>query len=303
MDKRLLGLSIRDLRLLSELPQVSSLRNLARKQGLAPPQVSKILKTLEDALGATLVSRSASGFTLTLAGQHAADTAARICSSLEELQIPPEGVQPAYAREVRVGSRGFLNAMLAPLLVQRFEKESPGTGFTFVDLSPGEKLEAARREALDVLVSVEDLHLGKNWETTEVGTMSWGLYGAADHPLARSACVTSAEVAEHRILRSAWWDGRSVATGGDYVPLPTHSKSHGHRIQTAHVALRMVARSRQLVYVPRLVAQDDVERGHLREVVVEGLEPVSEPVYLSVSLDRVEKRVQKDFESVIASLL
>ncbi len=44
MDRNLMNVSLRDLSLLAGLTQVSSLRNLARKEGLTPPQVSKILR-------------------------------------------------------------------------------------------------------------------------------------------------------------------------------------------------------------------------------------------------------------------
>ena len=311
MDKDLWGISVRDLMLLAELRNHSSLRNLARKEGLAPPHVSKMLRSLEDALGFELVLRSASGFTLTDAGRHASESAARILESLGTLKRRPEGAKAAYSRYVRFGSRGFLNSMVAPAIAKRCERERPEMGFSFVDLSPGEKLEAARREAVDVLLAVEDLQLGKNWETLEAGRMTWGLFASASHKLARQAAAggTPADVsclAGERILRGTWWDGSSVITGDDFIPLPDHLKGRGFNVQTAYAALGIAARTAQMAYVPRLVAAVAVGTGAVVEIPLTGFEPVAQPLYLSVSKDRllhcrldrfIEPRVKRELES------
>jgi DNA-binding transcriptional LysR family regulator len=262
-----------------------------------------MLRVLEDALGFEVVSRSASGFTLTAAGRHASEAAARIVESLHGLKPRPNGSKDTYSRYVRLGSRGFLNAMIAPLVAARCERERPELGFCFVDLSPGEKLEAARREALDVLLSVEDLQLGRNWETVEVGHMTWGLFGACSHPLAGVAAALPEDLARHGVLRGAWWDGRSIVVGDDFVPVPETHKGRGYQVQTAHAALGVVARSEQLVYVPRLVAASAVERGQVAEIHLEGVDPVSQPLYLSVSKDRVEKFLQKILLEVVGEML
>jgi|GEM_PF-2272686 len=304
MHKGLEDLSVRDLAWLAELPRFTSLSNLARSRQTTPANVSKAFARIEASLGVKLLTRSTGGTQLTEEGLELARAAAEAITLLGRAAGGKiDGVR-GYGKSLRIASRGFMNVILAPLVVARFDSLFPDLGLSFLDLSPSEKLEAARAEAVDVLVAVEDLSLGRQWACEPVGTMRWGLYARGDHPLVRHGrSVGVDELLPWRILRAAWWDGRAVAGGDDFVPLPPHRKSQGHEVQTASTALAICQDSRYLVYVPCAAAREHVTSGRVAQVQCEQIGAFEQTVYLCVSTDRVDQRVRRQITEVLRHLL
>ena len=304
MQNGLEELNVRDLAWLAELPRFTSLSNLARSRHTTPANVSKSFARIEASLGVKLLTRSTTGTLLTEEGSELARAAAQALALLARATGGKSGGVRGYDKTLRVASRGFLNVILAPLVVARFESLFPDLGLSFIDLSPADKLEAARREAVDVMVAIEDLALGKQWACEPVGLMRWGLYARGDHPLVRrQGPVELEELLPWRVLRAAWWDGRAVAGGDDFLPLPPHRKSAGHEVQTASTALAICSDSSYLVYVPCAAARSHVLSGRVAEVKLEGLERFEQTVSLCVSTDRVEERVRKQMREVLSHLL
>ena len=65
----------------------------------------------------------------------------------------------------------------------------------------------------------------------------------------------------------------------------------------------IAARTAQMAYVPRLVAAVAVGTGAVVEIPLTGFEPVAQPLYLSVSKDRVEKYLQKMLMETVGGML
>ncbi|MCA2961780.1 MAG: LysR family transcriptional regulator [Silvanigrellales bacterium] len=304
MHKGLEDLSVRDLVWLAELPRFTSLSNLARSRHTTPANVSKAFARMEMVMECKLLARSSAGTLLTEEGLELARAATQALGLLDRAAgAKVEGTR-GYEKSLRLGSRGFLNVIVAPLLVKRFEASFPELGLTFIDLSPAEKLEASRSDGIDALISVGELDLGKQWVNESVGRMRWGLYGSASHPLTRGQKTLSVdELLPWRILRAAWWDGRAISGGDDFLPLAPHRKSQGHLVQTASTALAICADSRYLVYVPCAAARAHVLSGLVTELRCPELPPLHQTICLSVNAERVDQRVKRQISLVLRALL
>lgn len=304
MHKGLEELSIRDLIWLADLPRFSSLSNLARSRRTTPANVSKAFARIEAALRCSLLSRSSAGTMLTEEGLELARAATQALALLDRAAGVKSDGKLSYERTVRLGSRGFLNVIIAPLLVKRFEATFPELGLTFIDMSPADKLEASRSDGMDALISVGELDLGRAWMNEIVGTMRWGLYASVSHPLVRvQSSVTANDLLPWRILRSGWWDGRAISGGEDYVPLASPRKSQGHVVQTASTALAICADSNYLVYVPCAAARAHILSGLVTEVRCPDIAAVRETICLSVHADRVDQKVRRQISLVLKALL
>ena len=61
-------ISLGDLQLIADLPRFQSLRSWASRNRISAIAASRIIKRVEQAVGAKLINRSAVGFTMTAAG-------------------------------------------------------------------------------------------------------------------------------------------------------------------------------------------------------------------------------------------
>lgn len=294
-------LTVRDIALLTRLPATTSLRVLARALGMEPSNLSRSIKSLEEQLGVELLKRSSVGVTATAEARLIAKKAVAICDAVRDLPIVSSASIQPYERFLNLGSRGFVNTYVAPALCAAFQRDAAETcGLRFLDLSPDESMHAAKGAVIDALVGFEDASLGRNWVSSEVGTLSWKLYAAARHPSLSSA--SRLDVALLRVGHHCSFDGKGLVTSDGLLFDSLGVRQVGHGAQSAYTALAIAAATDQLACVPAIVAKAMLDGGQIAEVEVEGLS-ISTPVYLSVHSERVHARELKLMQNTLTAAL
>jgi DNA-binding transcriptional LysR family regulator len=299
---RIEDISVRELKLLSELPYYGSLRALARAKGYQPAHISKLVRSIETKLNVQVLKRSTLGIVLTQQGAKLSREAGAIVAQVLKLaSMDLSGTVPDFKSVLTWGSRGFLNTLLSPVLGFLFEKEFPGVGIRMIDLSPDETHLAARTSHIDFALSLGELDLGKNFIQKKVGHLDWALFARKEHAL-RSP-VSPRELANFRIVQSAHWNGKSIVSSNDLLEVDDSFKRAGHEVQTAWTALALIQSTNQLAYIPRAVAMRAVREGTIRELEVKEAPRVSHPIYLAVQRDNIKRSMYLQIHSTVSDFL
>lgn len=295
-------ISVRELKLLSELPYYESLRALARSKGYQPAHISKLVRSIENKLQVQVLKRSTLGIVLTQQGAKLAQEASAIVVQVLKLaSMDLLGSVPDFKTILTWGSRGFLNTLLSPVLGFLFQSEFPEYGLRMIDLSPDETILTARTSHVDVALNLGELDLGRNFIQAEVGQLRWGLFARKEHAL-RSP-VSQRELSNFRIVQSAHWNGKSIVSSNNLLKVDDRYKRAGHEVQTAWTALALIQSTDYLAYIPRAVAAKAVREGLLREIEVKEAPLVSHPLYLAVHRDNIKRGMYLRIHKTVADFM
>ena len=293
-------LSIRELRLLAALPRVRSIRSFAAELAITPQALSKNIQRLEELLRVSLLQRSAVGVVPSSEARELSLWARGVLAKVEGLESFSEATGATQFRHtLTFGTRAFMNTLLSGSFLKHSELAK--IGWRFIDLSPHETVEAARRGGLQVAVSLGKLPFPDDWRSEKVGELVWSLYVRQGHPIA--AVVQASELAAYDFTFATYWDGTSVVRGEDFSPIKGRERRFGYGIQTAHTAIEVALASDHIVNVPRPLARPFVERQELREVTVRSGHPQSHEVYLAVQADLVSASLQRQLVRTIGQRL
>lgn len=296
-------LSTGDLALLVQLASASSLRALAATQGQNVSTLSRRLQRLERHFGVRLITRSSLGIAATTEARELAMRAQPLLAAFEQLAAhAPQATAGPYLRHVAIGSRGYLNTFLAPHLCRENESSAaPGSrGFRFVDLSPDEAQRAARAGMVDILLSPDDLPVGKAWQGQRVGTLRWGIYANPRH--AWFGVGPRPNLAAMRVGHHCFFDGQSLRTSDGLLFRSQRIRQVGHGAQTAATALAIAEATDELACVPAIVAREAVRLGRLRELTLPTLK-ITTPLTLHAHIDRLAASEVKWLIGVIRAAL
>lgn len=149
MDRRI---KFRQIEAFVEIAQQGSLKAAARALGLTQPAISKILRDLEDIMGAPLMERGRGGIRLTAEGElflHAAE------ASLGALRQGFDGVErlrSGGARRIAVGALPSVAARVLPEAALGFQALAPETTLSLQDGPHGYLMDRLRSGALELAV-------------------------------------------------------------------------------------------------------------------------------------------------------
>lgn len=295
MLKPLQSFSLSDLEIISVLPRYQSLRSLSRDLRTTPSNISTKLSFLEGELSQTLLKRSARGYTLTREGARLAKLAGEILTKCEEMITASERRGEVAQAWITIGTRGFLNSLLAPLLIQAMNQHQQSIGCRFIDFSPQELVVAAFRSSLDVAITLEECFLGERWQSKRIGETQSVLLVRKDHPLERTKAID--DLAQYRVIRSAYWDGNSVVSSGDL--LPHLKKMWGAETQTAATALPVILESDCVAFLPRLAAATLLKNKQVVEIFSNQITGKTMPIFLHVNKDTIHQKLYKLISSVV----
>jgi DNA-binding transcriptional LysR family regulator len=247
-------LTFGSIALLARLPSTTSIRVLAQSLKTEASTVSRNIKVLEETLGVRLVNRSSRGITPTAEGKTLGQKAAEICEAVRELKTQPNSTLRPYKQFLNLGSRGFVNTFMAPILCKDLLSSSKNQelGLRFFDVSPQESIQAAKVSVIDVLVVFEKLNLGKAWETYEVGQIEWGLFASKDNPILNSG--SSVDLLSTRVGHHCSFDGHNMVLNDGLLYDTKGCRQYGHGAQSAQTALAIASATDQLACVPKIVA-------------------------------------------------
>jgi len=298
MQKQLQNLSLNDLEIISILPRYQSLRALARDLRTTASNISGKISFIEQELELMIAIRTARGYSLTKDGSQLAKVAGEILNKCENL-ISISKRHEAEQKWLTFGSRGFINSLLAPIIINSFDETGILINFRFIDFSPQELVVAAFRSSLDVAMTLEECFLGERWQSRQVGETRRVFLARKGHPLEGEQNIASLE--NYRVLRSAFWDGNSVVSSGDL--LPAFKKKTGCELQTAATAIPVVLNTDCVSYLPRLAAAHALESNQVIELFAKQAEGNPMPIFLHVNKDTISQKLNQTLLSIALTTL
>jgi DNA-binding transcriptional LysR family regulator len=279
-DESLGDLKISELRLLIELSQTPSLRELARRQAIHPSLLSKIVRKVEVRVGHTLVTRSAQGMRFTMEGDHFLKSARRIVDLAGGLRAGAEKESEETATTYGFAAHSFIHRFLVPTTLSSPPLREFESRFRLLELSSKEFIVAGINGFFEIGLHLGKLDWPRSWVSHRIGMVRSKLYGRRGHPLGSSATV--AELKKYPFVMPVRLSKNGTIAGEDFCPLPRDERIEGDSTATAGTSFEYVRRTDQITFAQEIAARDGVKRGELLEIKVAEWGVVSEPLYLAV---------------------
>ncbi|HZP79793.1 MAG TPA: LysR family transcriptional regulator [Pseudolabrys sp.] len=146
-------LKMKQLAVLATIAQEGSLHRAAAAQGLSQPALSKMVKEIEDAIGAPLFERSPAGLQPTRFGERLIFRARALLADLDQLALELAAIKEGYGSSLRVGMIPLLSSTLLANAIERLEAEKKHYVFQISVGSTDLLIGALRAHTLDCVLA------------------------------------------------------------------------------------------------------------------------------------------------------
>lgn len=190
--------TLRQLELLVSLPGASSIAAAGAKIGMSASATSHALRALEANLGCEVVDRMAAGAVLTHAGEMALAHARDVFASLQQVKSVAAASAGLHTGLLRIGSIGPSTSLrLLPPLLEKFRRRYPG-----VEVHVTERADQAIvQDIVERKVEIGVVRLPQpSLDTVALATDELVAVLPEDHPLARKASVSAADLAAYPLI-------------------------------------------------------------------------------------------------------
>ena len=191
-------LNARQLSLLVQLEEKGSVLEAATAVHMTQPAASRVLQSLEQALGVPLFERHARGVIPTPYGKALVRRVRSALAELKQAHAEVEALASGMTGEVRIGSVIAPAADLVPMAVARLLAQHPRVRVA-VELGFSEALiQQLMERKLDIVIArLHASHKLSGLEFEALGEETHGLFVHSAHPLLRKGKLTLAETAAH----------------------------------------------------------------------------------------------------------
>jgi DNA-binding transcriptional LysR family regulator len=277
-----------------------SFSNAADHMHLSQPTISHHIKTLERGLGVELFVRSGSGLKLTEAGHLLLPRAHEIIHQTIEIQEVLASLQQEITGDLRLACSTAAGKYILPLLAARFRRRYPGVRVSILACTPEHVVpRLLKGEANLGVVSSRDI-CRNGLECQSFFKDSISLIVAHGHPWALQGCIEPGDLLEEpMILREPGSGTRRLML----AELAKHDITLDDlnvflELGNAEAIVRTVAAGFGVSFVSTLATACAIERGHVVEVAVAGLELQRKIYMVRCSLDDPD-RPQEVFWSFV----
>lgn len=261
---------LRVLELLTAVADRGSLGAAARSVGMAQPNASRAISTLEDRLGVPLIIRSARGSTLTPEGEVVAARAKELLVDAEELVATGDAMRTSHGAHLEVGASMTVAEHLVPQWLVRLRRHLPGADVG-LQVKNSQAVHDAVAEGSCDLGFVETPDIRPGLRTRVVARDRLVVVVAPDHPWAKASHpLDSRELAATPLVEREEGSGTRLTLeralrGMDRAPAVLHLGSN------AAVRAAVIAGAGPAV-LSEWVVGGDTDLGTLVEVPVRGVE-------------------------------
>lgn len=284
---RLSDLTLFEMKLLVELDRTKSIRELARREGQLPSQVSKAIKRLEQKTGRKLIERSVQGVVLTVDGHESLPVFRGILEKAECLEDKNRNVKTPTL--VGVGSTSFLiNHLLVPVLATL---KPADVRFRFLEITPDLFTSAGLRHAFEMAFHYGKIEWPGTWHQEKVGDSNWNLCCRKGHPLLSRKNLQLKDVLQFPFVIPSYWTQEGFALGNDGCPIPLSKRIKGDETATAEAAMAIVRRTDQIAYLPDILIRNYEELGEVQTLKVKGGSGDPRPLYIAVRSDLISEKL------------
>jgi DNA-binding transcriptional LysR family regulator len=262
-------LRIRQLQLLVEIAEKSSLVNAARALNMTQPAATKSLRQLEELFGAPLVIRGHRGSELTALGQGLYEHAKAILATVRTANMEVRDYIDGNAGMTRVGVLPVALPVLVPQTIKLLQQLSPGMVVRATTGDTSFLLDMLKLEKIDFLV-------GRVWLAEDPEIESQALYSSAfslvvrnGHPIFSEPNQTLAEAVKFDwVMPPSGSQGRiavDAALAAQGAPAPRFM------VETiSYVLTRELLRESDMIApMDRATLVKDIQHGMLRVVDIE----------------------------------
>jgi DNA-binding transcriptional LysR family regulator len=287
----LLYFSIADLTLVAEALRDGSIREVARRHGIEPGNLSRLLKRMETACAETLAVRSRTGVRPTESGRRLLATVAGLAEQARSFERAAHSA--ARIPLIGIGAVPFVNThLVAGAVGETLPRLRAKFRIRLIDLQPDEILSASLRGACDVCVHIGPLDWPKAWTTEELGLLNWRMYSRPG--------LANTEVDPPRFIYPVYWADDGFIYGNDMHPVPLAQRALGIGVSSADAAARVLLGGPGMVgFLPDVVAREHVQQRRLVPIPLMDPHIVSEPVFLTVRSEDVPARLQRALADAI----
>ncbi len=146
-------MDVRHLRCFIAVAEELHFGKAAERLGLAPPALSRVVKTLEDELGVPLLLRTTRQVTLTRAGLSLLDESRQIIGRLERATRTVRDAAACTSRTLRIGAIDAASASFLPEALVRFRNENAGIDVRFVEAMTAPLMQMLESGRLDMCLT------------------------------------------------------------------------------------------------------------------------------------------------------
>jgi LysR family hydrogen peroxide-inducible transcriptional activator len=145
--------TLRQLRYLVALEETHHFREAAESCGISQPSLSVQIKTLEDALGQTLVERGRGPVRLTMAGREVARRGREMLDAAQGILDLSVTLKSGLAGTVRMGTSATLGPYLMPYVVRDLHKSHPDLRLYIREAAPRDLMRQLNEGAQDLILT------------------------------------------------------------------------------------------------------------------------------------------------------
>ena len=262
---------LKQLQCLIRIAEVGSLHEAARREGITQPALSKMISTLEEEVGASLLLRSTRGATLTEAGRATATRARVICAEARRIVEDAHELTDGEGTMVQVGitAAGCL-ALLSPVLA-KFRVRLPRARVKILDSSFDAVYTQLRNSDLDFAICpLSATSSGRDLDASALFATPMTPVCAAHH---RARGVSSLSE-----LMGELWTWPEDADGGSVSDTFRHNnleKPHSFICDSFAARLQLILASDAIAFMPVFLLESPFLKGrivpiHVRERISEG---------------------------------
>jgi len=293
----MLSLTLNEMRILTEMEKIRSIRELARRDQVPPSQISKAIKRLEHKAGGKLIERSIHGVSLTAEGRKAVKVFRQILSQAEKLAESRTGTKTA--RVLSIGSTSFL---INHLLVRTSAGlDDQQWRLRFLEMNPDQLTVAGLRHAFDMAFHFGKVDWPASWHQEKIGEVGWSLCCRAGHPLPKTAQVK--DVLKYPFIIPSYWSQEGLFLGNDNCPIPIEKRTKGHETATAEAALNIVRVTDQVAYLPDILIRAYERLGEVRTIPLKAAKSQPKSLFISVRSEAVPEKLFQSMKERVDALL
>jgi molybdate transport repressor ModE-like protein len=266
------------LRLLLEIERTGSISAAAETCSIAQPSASMHLRTLEMAIGHTLVTRTGRGSRLTAAGKVVSSHATRVLATLDTMRRSLDALEAHDSGELVLAASLTPSVVLIPRILRQFSDRYPGVNV---------KLRTAASETVtrDIARAGADVGIAGDVPTPDpvvrkqilvdelVGIAPPDLLTSNDGP------VKLSELARHSLLVGAEGSSTRMVTER-YLARADYRPARVWVFDSYEAIKRAVADGVGVSFASRLLVREEVERGELIAFRVADVEPMLRPIHV-----------------------
>jgi DNA-binding transcriptional LysR family regulator len=265
----------------------------ARKLGLSPPAVTRLIAALEERLGARLLQRTTRSVALTDAGARYLERARRILADVEEAELTAEGerIRPS-GRLVVSAPVGFGRLHVSPMM-SAYLKRHPEVS---AELRLEDRVVSLVEDGIDLAVRIGHL-ADSSLVARQVGEMRRVVVASPAYLKRHGEPKAPAAIAAHQAIQfgaSASGEWRFVENGREFrIDIAPRLSTN-----SADAAIQYAEAGGGLTRVLAYQAADGLKRGKLK-IVLQAFEPPPLPIHIVYPTSRLLSAKVRSFIDLV----